>query len=88
MPLRSSSALRVRSLMKAGSLETERSQRSAEADQLLHRHHLYAQSVALFQVAIALGAIAALTRKRRVWIGSMALGAVGCGFLALALLAA
>jgi hypothetical protein len=73
--------------VRARALETERDQRSAEADHLLHRHHLFAQSVALFQVAIALGAIAALTRKRLVWIGSMALGAIGCGFLALALLA-
>lgn len=73
---------------RARALETERDQRSAEADHLLHRHHLFAQSVALFQVAIALGAIAALTRKRLVWLGSMALGAIGCGFLALALLAA
>ena len=72
---------------RARALETERDRRSAEADHLLHRHHLYAQSVALFQVAIALGAIAALTRKRLVWVGSMALGAIGCGFLALALLA-
>ena len=72
---------------RARALEAERDRRSAEADRLLHHHHLFAQSVALFQVAIALGAIAALTRRRIAWIGSMTLGAAGCGFLALALLA-
>jgi hypothetical protein len=43
----------------------------------MHHHHRYAQAVALLQVAIALGAVAALTRRRAVWFGSIALGAVG-----------
>jgi hypothetical protein len=43
----------------------------------MHRHHRFANSVALFQVAIALGAVAALTRMRPVWYGSLALGLCG-----------
>jgi hypothetical protein len=57
--------------------ELERDRKSAEADHLLHRHHRFADSVALFQVAIALGAVAALTRVQLVWYGSMAVGVCG-----------
>jgi hypothetical protein len=59
--------------------ERERDRKSTEADHLLHRHHRFADSVALFQVAIALGAVAALTRVRLVWYGSMAVGVCGAG---------
>jgi hypothetical protein len=57
--------------------EQERDAKSLEADHLLERHHLLADAVALLQVAIALGAVAALTRRRIMWIASMSLGAVG-----------
>jgi hypothetical protein len=59
--------------------ERERDDKSKEADQLLAHHRRFADSVAFLQVSIALGAVAALTRKRMVWLGSMALGAVGAG---------
>lgn len=57
--------------------ERERDARSGEADVLLERHHKFANAVALFQIAIALGAVAALTRLRLVWIGSILLGLAG-----------
>jgi len=66
--------------------EHERDEKSAEADELLHRHHRFADAVALFQVAIALGAIAALARYRIVWFLSMLLGVIGAGFFIGALL--
>src|SRR5262249_38006743 len=59
---------------KARELEKERDEKSAEADHLLHHHHRYANAVALFQVSIALGAVAALTKNRAVWFGSLLLG--------------
>ena len=62
---------------KAETLERERDARSREADHLLHQHHGFANSVALFQVAIALGALAALTRNRAVWVASLSLGGAG-----------
>jgi hypothetical protein len=62
---------------EARKLERERDERSREADHLLHAHHGYADAVALFQVSIALGAVAALSRSRLVWFGSMAVGAAG-----------
>jgi hypothetical protein len=55
----------------------QRDEVSREADELLHRHHGFANAVALFQVAIALGAVAALTRLRLVWAGSLVMGALG-----------
>ncbi len=64
---------------KAEALERERDAKSREADHLLHRHHGFANAVALFQVAIALGALAALTRNRAVWLASLSIGAVGFG---------
>jgi hypothetical protein len=71
---------------KAADLEHQRDEKSAEADALMHRHHYFAQAVALLQVAIALGAVAALTRRRPVWIGSTLLGVAGCGLFGFALL--
>jgi Domain of unknown function (DUF4337) len=62
---------------KARELEKSRDESSAEAAHLLHRHHAFAAAVALLQVGIALGAIAALTRLRLAWIGSCLLGAAG-----------
>lgn len=71
---------------KAEALERERDANSREGDHLLHQHHGFANAVALFQVAIALGALAALTRNRAVWLGSLSLGAVGLGFFVVRLL--
>ena len=67
---------------KAEALEQERDKRSREADHLLHQHHGFANAVALFQVAIALGALAALTRSRPLWLTSLGLGGVGLALLA------
>jgi hypothetical protein len=66
--------------------ERERDEKSAEADHLLHQHHHFANAVALFQVSIALGALAALTRNRAVWWGSMLVGVSGLPLFLLAFL--
>jgi hypothetical protein len=62
---------------KAEEKEHQRDEKSKEADELIHHHHGFASAVALFQVSIALGAVAALTRNRLVWFGSMGMGLVG-----------
>ena len=72
---------------KAEELEKQRDEKSAESDHLMHHHHFFAQSVAYLQVAIALGAVAALTRKSAVWVGSLVLGLAGAGVFAYAFLA-
>jgi hypothetical protein len=61
--------------------ERERDTKSAEGDHLFDVHHRYAVSVAIFQVAIALGAVAALTRLKPVWMGSLVLGVASTAVL-------
>lgn len=70
----------------AKKLEHERDARSAESEHLLHEHHQFANAVALFQVAIALGAVTALTRSRPVFGAALLLGAAGTILFALAFL--
>jgi hypothetical protein len=60
--------------------EANERQRSAEAH--LGRHVVFARAVTLFQIAIAIGAISALTNRRAFWFVSLAFGAGGVVFLA------
>jgi hypothetical protein len=62
---------------KAKELEAERDAKEHEASSLLEKHHRFAAAVAFFQVAIALGAVAALARARLVWFASLVLGSAG-----------
>ena len=62
---------------KAEELEKQRDEKNEEAELLVHHHHRFASAVALFQVSIALGAVAALTRNKMVWGGSLVVGAAG-----------
>jgi hypothetical protein len=55
---------------------------NVESAHSLHRHHLFATSVTIFQVAIALAAIAALTRKQLLWWVSLVAGAGGLVYFA------
>ncbi len=48
-----------------------------ESEHNLHRHHRFAWSVSLIQVAIALSAISALTRIRAIWYASFLVGLGG-----------
>jgi hypothetical protein len=73
---------------KATALERQRDERSRDADRLLEQHHHFATSVALFQIAIALGAIAALTRTPLAWIASLLAGTAGIVAMLLPLLRA
>lgn len=71
---------------KARELEKERDAKDVEAGGLLGRHHRFAYAVALLQVAIALGAVAALTRRRAMWLFSMGIGVAGLAFFVVAML--
>ena len=53
-----------------------------ESDHAFHVHHQFAYSVTFFQVAIALAAISALTKRKALWITSMVVGLGGLGFFA------
>jgi hypothetical protein len=51
-----------------------------DAEHFTHRHHRYASSVALLQIAVALSAIAALSRNRLLWMLSILVAAGGAVF--------
>jgi len=64
-------------------IKKEAEAKQAEAKSNFHQHEVFARSVTMFQIAIAIAAISALTKKRRFWIVSLLFGIVGCVFLAL-----
>jgi hypothetical protein len=75
-------------------LDKEKEEISAQAKELeeegeahLRIHHLLARSVTMFQVTIAIGAIAVLTKRRPFWLGSLVAGVIGVVFFVLGLLA-
>lgn len=65
--------------------EIEAEARAEEQSSQAHldKHNALARSVTFFQVAIALGAISVLTRRRSMWFGSLAVGVAGVVFMAL-----
>jgi uncharacterized membrane protein len=67
-------------------IKTEAEHKTAEAKSHFHQHEILARGVTMFQIAIAIAAISALTKKRRFWFASMLFGIAGCVFLALGLL--
>ena len=75
---------------KAAQYQTEESEikreaehKQAEAKANFHQHEVFARSVTMFQIAIAIAAISALTHKRRFWFVSLVFGLAGAVFLVL-----
>src|SRR5436309_14794048 len=64
-------------------IKSEAEGKEAKAKEHFHQHEVFARGVTMFQIAIAVAAVSALTKKRRFWIVSLLFGAVGCIFLAL-----
>lgn len=67
--------------IKAGAEESEKS-----ASAHLERHVVFAKSVTIFQIAIAIAAIAILTKKKVLWYAGLVLSAFGTWFLVTGLL--
>jgi hypothetical protein len=65
-------------------IKSEAEHKEAAAKTNFHKHEVFARGVTMFQIAIAIAAISALTRKRSFWIVSLLFGIVGCAFLVLA----
>src|SRR5215469_18660399 len=65
-------------------IKSEAEQKEAAAKSNFHKHEVFARGVTMFQIAIAIAAISALTKKRSFWLVSLVFGAVGCAFLVLA----
>ena len=55
-------------------------EKDESSELLFHKHHQFALAVTIFQVAIAMAAIAALTKRRPIWLVSLAVGASGLWF--------
>jgi uncharacterized protein DUF4337 len=62
-------------------IKLEAEHKEAEATLNFHKHEVFARSVTMFQIAIAIAAISALTKKRRYWFVSLVFGLVGVVFL-------
>ena len=60
---------------------------NAAAQKLLGRHHRFAVAVTLFQIAVALSAISALTKKKPLWLVALAGSALGLVLFVAGLLA-
>ena len=68
-------------------IRSEAERKQAEAKAHFHKHEVYARSVTLFQIAIAIAAISALTQRRVFWGVSLVAGAVGLVFFILGMAA-
>jgi lipopolysaccharide export LptBFGC system permease protein LptF len=66
-------------------IKSEAGRKQAEAKENFHRHETFARGVTMFQIAIAIAAVSALTRRRAFWGVSLVFGVIGCVFLALGL---
>lgn len=62
-------------------IQNEAHEKEKEAAVHLSQHKILAQGVTMFQIAIAVGAISVLTRRRVFWGVSMAFGVAGVYFL-------
>jgi hypothetical protein len=65
-------------------IKSEAEHKETAAKSNFHKHEVFARAVTMFQIAIAIAAISALTKKPRFWIVSLLFGIVGCVFLVLA----
>ena len=70
-----------------GEIQKEAQAKEREAKSNFHQHEVFARAVTMFQIAIAVAAISALTKRRKYWVLSMILGLAGTVFLVLGLLA-
>ena len=68
-------------------IKREAEQKQAEAKSNFHKHEIFARGVTMFQIAIAIAAISALTRRRQFWVVSLVFGLAGSVFLVLGWLA-
>ncbi len=62
-------------------ISAEAGEKQHSAEEHLRRHVIFARAVTLFQIAIAVGAISALTNRKAFWFVSLAFGVAGIVFL-------
>jgi Domain of unknown function (DUF4337) len=83
-PDESDQSKRARYEKEQEGIRSDAEQKQAAAKLYFHKHEVFARGVTMFQIAIAIAAISALTKKRSFWLVSLIFGAVGCAFLMLA----
>jgi Domain of unknown function (DUF4337) len=83
-PDESDQSKRARYEKEQEEIRSDAEQKQAAAKLYFHKHEVFARGVTMFQIAIAIAAISALTKKRSFWLVSLIFGAVGCAFLMLA----
>jgi hypothetical protein len=64
----------------ANELEKQVKEHSEESDKNMEHHHRFAYAVTMFQVSIALAAVAALSRQKVLWFGGLFIGTLGLVF--------
>ena len=62
---------------KAKDLEKEVQEDGDRSSESMEHHHRFAYAVTMFQISIALAAVAALSRQKPVWYAGLAVAAVG-----------
>jgi uncharacterized membrane protein YidH (DUF202 family) len=62
---------------QAKAFEDKVAENDRESRELMHKHHKFAITVTMLQIAIALSAIAALTRRRPLWFLGLAVSVAG-----------
>ena len=72
--------------LAADKLEAEATDWDRKSDDQMHLHHRWAQATTALQVAIAMAAIALLTKKKWLEWGMFGMGAIGAAIGALAIL--
>ena len=68
-------------------IKSEAEHKEAAAKSNFHKHEVFAGGVTMFQIAIAIAAISALTKRWPFWIVSLLFGLAGCAFLIFAAIA-
>ena len=86
-PNESDQSKRARYEKEQQEIKSEAEAKQAAAKSYFHKHEVFARGVTMFQIAIAIAAISALTKKRSFWLVSLVFGAFGCAFLVLAMMA-
>ncbi|MDB6147502.1 MAG: hypothetical protein JWO45_1166 [Spartobacteria bacterium] len=66
-------------------IQNEAKKKESDAKKHLRQHETFAAGVTMFQIAIAIAAISALTKKRQFWLVSLLFGVIGFVFLVLGL---
>ncbi|MBS1716957.1 MAG: DUF4337 domain-containing protein [Armatimonadetes bacterium] len=72
---------RVEEESDANDIKPKAERLAKDSEHLMRTHGLFAMAVTMTQIAVAGGAIAALTRMKSIWIGGMLLGLIGIGMI-------